>query len=364
MGRGGAHHDLAERADLADHGDRQVPPGTVDLAVNVLTSTPRWLREELAAVDLASYPVTDDARAAAADRHRLSPEHCLLTNGAAEAFWALAHGLRPRLAACVHPSFTAPEAALRSAGVAVHRVVRRAADGFALDPGAVPETADMVVIGRPDNPTGRMESVEVISGLARPGRTVVVDEAFADFLSEDESLATLGLPGVVCVRSLTKLWGLAGLRAGYLLGDPATIARVGAALQPWPVNALAAHAVRRLSEREAERSARAGAVAADRLELLESLRGAPGLRVWSSPANFVLLGLPFTGARERLLEHGLAVRRCGSFPGLDDTYVRVAVHEDPRHRAALAVAVRRVLSEGGSSRQTGRKRGEVSPWRA
>lgn len=342
-GRDGTGHDLTDH-DLGDHGDRQVPPGTVDLAVNVVSATPRWLRDELAGIDLAGYPATHGARAAAAARHGVPPEQCLLTNGAAEAFWALAHGLRPRLAACVHPSFTAPEAALRSAGVAVHRVVRSAANGFVLDPEAVPEAADMVVIGRPDNPTGRMEPVDVISALTRRGRTVVVDEAFADFLPDDESLATLGLPGVVCVRSLTKIWGLAGLRAGYLLGDPATIALVRSALQPWPVNALAAHAVRRLSDREVERSARASTVAADRAELLDSLSGVSGLQVWPSPANFVLLGLPFAGARERLLEHGLAVRRCGSFPGLDDTYVRVAVHQDPRHRAALAAALRRVLA--------------------
>lgn len=334
----------SDSVDLADHGDRQVPPGTVDLAVNVLGSTPRWLREELAALDLAHYPSTEGARAAAAARHGVAPEQCLLTNGAAEAFWALAYGLRPRLAACVHPSFTAPEAALRSAGVAVHRVVRSAADGFALDLAAVPEEADMVVVGRPDNPTGRVEPLEVVAALTRPGRTVVVDEAFADFLPNDETLATLDLPGVVCVRSLTKLWGLAGLRAGYLLGDPATITRAGAALQPWPVNALAAHAVQRLSDQQSERSARAGAVARARTELLDSLRDLPHLRVWPSPANFVLLGFPFPGARERLLEHGLAARRCDSFPGLDDTYVRVAVHEEPRHRAALTLAVRSVLS--------------------
>lgn len=332
---------------LADHGDRQVPPGTVDLAVNVVTSTPAWLRAELAEVDLAGYPDTSAAREAVAARHAVSPEDCLLTNGAAEAFWALAHGLRPHLAACVHPSFTAPEAALRSAGVPVTRVVRRAEDGFALDPAAVPDEADLVVLGRPDNPTGRLEPVATVAALVRPGRTVVVDEAFADFLPVDETLAALGLPGVVCVRSLTKLWGLAGLRAGYLLGDPALLARTATALQPWPVSSLAAHAVERLSDREPERRSRAAAVATARAELAEALDGIDGLRVWTSPANFLLLRLPASGAREALLEHGLAVRRCETFPGLDDRYVRVAVHQDPAVRRLLAEALAQVA--GGPS---------------
>src|SRR5690606_20183528 len=110
------------------------------------------------------------------------PEGCLVLNGAAEAFWLVAQALRPRLAACVHPSFTAPEAALRSAGVPVHRVLREPATAWALHPDDVPEQADLVVLGRPDNPTGRVETLATLAALERPGRVVVVDEAFAEFL--------------------------------------------------------------------------------------------------------------------------------------------------------------------------------------
>ncbi|WP_435743218.1 aminotransferase class I/II-fold pyridoxal phosphate-dependent enzyme [Nocardioides sp. SYSU DS0663] len=333
-----------ETAGLGDHGDRQVPPGAVDLAVNVLPTMPGWLRDDLAAVDLAGYPDTAAARSAAAARHGLDPAQCLLTNGAAEAFWAVAHGLRPRLAACVHPSFTAPEAALRAAAVPVARVVRRPEDGFALHPSDVPEEADLVVLGRPDNPTGRLEPVEVLTALVRPGRTVVVDEAFADFLPADTTVAALGLPGVLCVRSLTKLWGIAGLRTGYVLGDPALLSRLGSALQPWPVNSLAARAVERLSAREEERRERAQAVAAAREELVGALGPLTGVRLWASPANFLLLRLPAAGGREALLGRGLAVRRCDTFPGLDDTYVRIAVHPDPDVRRALVGALAEVLT--------------------
>ncbi len=225
---------------LHDHGDRQVPAGALDLAVNVLGPTPEWLRAELSAVDLAAYPDPAPALAAVAARHGVPVEECLLVNGAAEAFWLLAQALRPRLAACVHPSFTAPEAALRDSGVPVHQVHRTPADDFALDPSTVPEEADLVVLGRPDNPTGRLESLEVISALVRPGRVIVVDEAFADFLPDAAGLHPMRLPGVVCVRSLTKLWGLAGLRVGYVLAEPTLVRRLSAVRQPWPVNALGA----------------------------------------------------------------------------------------------------------------------------
>src|SRR5687767_9970957 len=101
---------------LRDHGDRQVPAGAPHLARNVFGPPPAWLTDRLSGVDLTAYPDPAPALDAVAARHGVSPRECLLVNGAAEAFWMLAQALRPRLAACVHPSFTAPEAAVRSAG--------------------------------------------------------------------------------------------------------------------------------------------------------------------------------------------------------------------------------------------------------
>ena len=341
-------HEARPMDPLHDHGDRQVPSGALDLAVNVLATTPEWLRKELAAVDLAVYPDPAPALAAVAQQHGVAVEECLLVNGAAEAFWLVAQALRPRLAACVHPSFTAPEAALRAIGVPVHRVVRDEAAGFALDLGAVPEEADLVVLGRPDNPTGRLETLDVIAGLTRPGRVVVVDEAFADFLPDAAGLHPAGLPGVVCVRSMTKLWGLAGLRVGYLLADPTLVSRLAAVRQPWPVNALALRATELLSAADDERRARAGAVAGARRELVAGLAPLP-VQVWESPANFLLLRSDEPDLRERLLDRGIAVRRGETFPGLDAHYVRVAVHPDPEARARLLAGLRDALGDRPAS---------------
>jgi histidinol-phosphate aminotransferase len=112
----------------------------------------------------------------------------------------------------VHPSFTEPEAALQAAGHRVRRVWRNR-DHFHLDPAAVPAEADFVVTSNPNNPTGTLDQAATLVGLARPGWVVVVDEAFMEFtVDEVESLAgRRDLPGLAVVRSLTKLWGLAGL---------------------------------------------------------------------------------------------------------------------------------------------------------
>lgn len=315
---------------LRDHGDRQVPAGTVDLAVNVLPGPPAWLRDVLTdeVADLAAYPDAGPARAALADRHGRAEQEVVVLAGAAEGFWLLPRALRPRLAACVHPGFTEAEAALRDAGVEVRRVLRRPGADWALAGDEVPDAADLVVLGRPDNPTGVVDAEQRIAALCRPGRTVVVDEAFADFLPDADGMARRGdLPGLVVLRSPTKLWGLAGLRVGYLLAPAPLAARLDAARQPWPVSAPALAALTATAGAEAERAERARTVATRREHLLRALRAVDGVTAWDGAANFVLVRTPLPDLRERLLADGIAVRRGGTFPGLDEHHVRVAVPE-------------------------------------
>lgn len=234
--------------DLRHHGDAEVRDdggALVDLAVNVRADTPpAWLRERVAAslAGLAAYPDGRAARAAVAARHGLPVERVLLTAGAAEAFVLLARALKVSRPVVVHPQFTEPEAALRDAGHTVDRVLLRASDGFRLDPAAVPEDADLVMIGNPTNPTSVLHPAASVAQLARPGRTLVVDEAFMDAVpGEREALAgRTDVPGLVVLRSLTKTWGLAGLRIGYVLAAPETVALLERAQPLWPVSTAGA----------------------------------------------------------------------------------------------------------------------------
>ncbi|MGZ4541256.1 MAG: Rv2231c family pyridoxal phosphate-dependent protein CobC, partial [Blastococcus sp.] len=140
--------------NLRHHGDAELLPGLVDLAVNVRPGgTPSWLRDALAGslADLGAYPDAGPARATVAARHDRPADEVLLTAGAAEAFVLLARALRPRCAVLVHPQFTEPEAALRAADHPVRRVVQRWP--VTLEPAAVPAAADLVVVGNPPQPT-------------------------------------------------------------------------------------------------------------------------------------------------------------------------------------------------------------------
>ncbi|MFI9066133.1 Rv2231c family pyridoxal phosphate-dependent protein CobC [Streptomyces sp. NPDC053429] len=331
----------AQGHDLRHHGDAEVRDADgelVDLAVNVRAHTPpEWLKQRIAASlgDLAAYPDGRAARAAVAERHGLPAGRVLLTAGAAEAFVLIARALGAVRPVVVHPQFTEPEAALRDAGHRVERVVLRAADGFRLDPAAVPEEADLVVVGNPTNPTSVLHPAATLAALARPGRILVVDEAFMDAVpGEREALAgRTDVPGLVVLRSLTKTWGLAGLRIGYVLAEPEVIAKLAAAQPLWPVStpALVAAQACMTPEALAEAEAVARQVAVDRAHLLAGLAEFEEVSVSGvAEGPFVLIRVP--GAeqvRSRLRALGFAVRRGDTFPGLDASWLRLAVRDRP-----------------------------------
>ncbi|MEJ3654136.1 Rv2231c family pyridoxal phosphate-dependent protein CobC [Actinomycetes bacterium KLBMP 9759] len=333
--------------DLRHHGDVDAEPGLLDFAVNVQgEGPPRWLRDRLAETldGLGRYPAAAHdrtARETVASRHGRRPDEVLVLAGSAEGF-ALLPALRPRLAVVVHPGFTEPEAVLRAAGVPLVRVVTSAADGHALHPGAVPAEADLVVVGNPTNPTGVLHPAETVRALAAPGRTLLVDEAFADAIpGERESLAGEPLPGVIVFRSLTKTWALAGLRAGYALGPPELLARLAAPRPPWPVSTLALEAVIACSAppavAEAERNAER--LVAERAEQADALAAVPGVEVLPGRAPYLLLRLPDghgDRVRARLRTAGIAVRRGDTFPGLGPDHIRVAVR--PAAQVSVLVA--------------------------
>ncbi|MGO4459207.1 Rv2231c family pyridoxal phosphate-dependent protein CobC [Streptomyces sp. M-16] len=329
----------AQEHDLRHHGDAEVVDAggaLVDLAVNVRADTPpQWLRRRIADSlgSLAAYPDGRAARVAVAARHGLPVERVLLTAGAAEAFVLIARALGAVRPVVVHPQFTEPEAALRDAGHRVERVVLRAADGFRLDPAAVPEDADLVVVGNPTNPTSVLHPAAALAALARPGRTLVVDEAFMDAVpGEREALAgRMDVPGLVVLRSLTKTWGLAGLRIGYVLAEPEVIAKLAAAQPLWPVStpALVAAEACVAPEALAEAEEAARRIAVDRAHLLAGLAEFEEISVAGvAEGPFVLIRVAGAAeVRTRLRALGFAVRRGDTFPGLDPSWLRLAVRD-------------------------------------
>jgi histidinol-phosphate aminotransferase len=167
-----------------------------------------------------------------------------------------------------------------------------------------------------------------ILALRRPGRIVVVDEAFADAIpGEPASLAGESLPDVVVLRSLTMTWALAGLRVGYALGPRDVLDRMTARRPHWPLGTLQLEAIVACSSPEAVSEAERGAqrLATLRAAMVAGLTSI-GLDVIDGCAPFVLFTLPDAQLMRKHFDgKGVAVRRCDTFVGLDGEYLRAAV---------------------------------------
>ncbi len=331
---GGAGDGVAE-PDLHHHGDRDLGLGLIDFAVNVRRPRPpQWLMEELTHdVDWARYPDAAPGRRAIAAHHGVDEAMVLPVAGAAEAFTLVARAIGGS-SLVVHPQFTEPEAALLAAGRQPRRHLLLADDGFLLDPLRVP-AADLVMVGNPTNPTAVLHPRWALRDL--PAKVLVVDEAFMDCIpGQTESLIGADMTGLLVLRSLTKTWSIAGIRAGYVVGDPALIRLLAAQQPPWSVSTPAVTAMvaclRDNSSEEADALAREGAQF--RRDLVEQLHQI-GLHPVDGVAPFVLVDTASISAeslRQPLADVGFAVRRGETFPGLSRTWLRLAVRTPEDHR--------------------------------
>ncbi|MEN0071109.1 MAG: Rv2231c family pyridoxal phosphate-dependent protein CobC, partial [Propionicimonas sp.] len=354
-GSGGRAPVLAatDGIDLRHHGDRDLAPGLVDLAVNVRsTRPPQWLAGEITRLTrpLGAYPDAGAARAAIAARHGVDPAMVLPTSGGAEAFSLIARSLPMAHPMVVHPQFTEPELALRSAGAAVQRWLLPVTTGAGAPAlGDLPAWADAVFVGNPTNPTGWLHPRAALLAAGQ-GRLLVVDEAFMDATDETESLIEDSMPGRLVLRSLSKTWGLAGLRVGYVVGDPALLERLEHAQPPWSVSSPAVAAMIATGTPRALAEAASGyAGLVSRRERFAADLAAAGFPTVASSAPFLLVDTSACGpasVRPALAAAGYAVRRGETFPGLGTTWIRVRVPDSWDGFVAALAALRAPVSAG------------------
>lgn len=147
---------------------------------------------------------------------------------------------------------------------------------------------DVVFVVSPNNPTGATITEADLMELSDTARFVVLDAAYAEFAAEDLTPAALKMGNVVVVRTLSKAYGLAGLRVGYLLGSPQLIAEISSFGSPYPVSSLSmALATETLNQNDNKVALFVEQVRSERAELT-LLFEALGVRPLPSQGNFVL----------------------------------------------------------------------------
>lgn len=300
-----------------------------------------------------------EVTAALAQHYRVPVEGVLVGSGSAEPIDLALRTLEPgRLVLCP-PDFGLYEE-LAPPGVPVERVPRLAARGFALDVAALADTVaprDLVLFSNPGNPCGlaaaRDQVLSLLDRCASVGATLAVDEAFADFCPPHSVLAEAGRhPNLLVFRSLTKFFGIPGLRLGFAVAPPPVRAMLASRQVPWSVSAPAQEAGLYCLSRTGDWTARTLACVGEaRAGLAKGLAGVPGLRPLPSDANYLLVetGPPAPSAQgiyEALARRGILIRHCGSF-GLGDGYFRVAVRTREENEVLVEALHEQTLSPRG-----------------
>ena len=347
-------HGGVREDELAGLGRR--PDEIIDFSasVNPFGPSPR-VREALSDLNLSRYPdpVSFRLRQALAERHGVTPDDILVGNGASELIHLVVRvfvhsGQRP---VAFTPTFGEFERAAELAGASIFPWKANPERGFRWTLRNKADilrrvTPPLVYLCNPNNPTGVYLSEQEVRSLAEglTGGPLLLDEAYAGFVEDAWKSIPLTRPAfdhrVLSLRSMTKDYGLAGLRLGYLVAGRDVVLAARRYQPEWSVSAAAQAAGLAALEDEAYLQRSLALVREAKAELLNGLvRLDPSVQ--AGAANFVLVRTG-PGVRLPLLrDYGIAVRDCASF-GLPD-YIRIGVRTPPEN-ARLLDALARVTA--------------------
>lgn len=291
---------------------------------------------------LTAYPDPEGEpfRTAAAIYHNLENGNIAPANGAAEVFTWLARRYRGKNVALIEPAFSEYRQTLEAEHAVIKEIQLTDALDWKLDVDSLTlhlENCAALYICNPHNPTGNLLSVEDLKKVAEicssKGCELVIDEAFIDFIGEEASFSKhlQAYPHVIIVRSMTKMYAIAGLRLGYVMASPETIQQLTCGAAHWNVNALAIaigsscfqeedyrNRVVRLSDEERSRMMRFLAIY--------------NCRFTDAKANFLSFTLPSDKDHDLffhdMLKKGIVLRHTYSFKGMDGLWFRIGMKSE------------------------------------
>jgi histidinol-phosphate aminotransferase len=280
-------------------------------------------------------PAAADLRRVAARAYGVRPENLVFGNGSDELIQLLVLAFAGEGGSCLvpQPTFSMYRACALAGGLKVWEEPLGA--DFGLTPGFFKRAAagpSLIFLAWPNSPTGTLyPGAQVEKLLALKGTVLVLDEAYAEF-SGDSFLARLDRhPNLVILRTLSKAWGLAGLRLGLLACHPDLAAELEKLRLPYNVDGMAQALALEALKKPAALEKRRKEILAERTRLEAGFARLPGLKLYPGAANFLFVrhpkALEFHGY---LLKRGIRVRSFGG--GISDC-LRITVGK--RHENAL-----------------------------
>jgi threonine-phosphate decarboxylase len=317
----------------------------------------RVLRQGLWAVRHYPDPDAHDLRRALAKHFGIDPSCFLIGNGSSELIYLLPAALSLKRALIVGPAFSEYARAMTQWGGQCSYVQAERKDQYRPPIQKIIDclgdhraAVDAVFLCNPNSPTAqilnRHELLQVVQCAAKHGRWIVLDETFIEFC-EEESLSQdiAHYPRLLVLRSFTKFYGLPGLRIGYLVSHPHVIQQLQGHQPPWSVNAFAQTAALAALKDRGHRRKSLAFMKEERERFSQALTALPGVYVFSSAANFLLLELPQTlpvsTVVETLRQRRILVRDCSDVPGINGWTIRVSINTT-RDNNALVGALGRI----------------------
>jgi threonine-phosphate decarboxylase len=303
---------------------------------------------------IVHYPDPDcwQLRQALAQQCCVDPDMILVGNGSTELIHLLPRALAISSALIMGPTFEEYARALTDAGSLVQYLHATREERFRPPLKEVLRQLsgkgarfDAVFLCNPNNPTGqvmnRLAVRELAEAVDRQQGWLIVDEAFIDYCPAQSVVSLLNeYPRMVLLRSLTKFYAMPGLRIGYLVGTSMVVDQLKNRQPPWSVNSLAQEVSLAVLRDRVYATKSRTFMKSERSGFMRGLRSLPGLRVYPSTANFVLIELPaWTCASlvtDRLAAERLLVRDCSAVPGLTTQMIRVAIRTEKENRRLLA----------------------------
>jgi threonine-phosphate decarboxylase len=320
----------------------------IDFSANINPlGYPPGVREAIVkgADSILNYPDDDsfDLISGLSAYHGINRDNILVGNGSTEFIYWIPIVFKPRKALIVTPAFSEYEMGLRIAGSEISYFQAESDFSVSIDRlcSRMKEKFDIFYLCNPANPTGVLtpkdELCRVIAYAQEANTLAVIDEAFIDFM-EDESVKKeiFRFPNLMVMRSMTKFFGIPGLRIGYMIAGASCIAKIKENKPPWTVSSLGQRAAAKaLFDGDYIKDTREY-VTTERKFLRNAMDEIPGLKTYESAANFILvnmdnrIGLNSKELRDRLVKEGILIRDCSTFHGLGTRYFRVAVkrHEE------------------------------------
>ena len=338
--------------------EQRIPVGSIldfSASINPLGPPATGLRAIRAALkQIVHYPDPDcwQLTQELAQQCAVDPDMILVGNGSTELIHLLPRALRITSALVMGPTFEEYAHALTEGGSSVQYVHAIHEERFRPP---LNETLrqlsgkrsrfDAVFLCNPNNPTGqvinRLAVRELAEAVRRQQGWLIVDEAFIDYCPAQSVMPMLReYPHMMVLRSLTKFYAMPGLRIGYLVGASKVVGRMKDRQPPWSVNSLAQEVSLAVLRDHAYATRSRAFMKGERAQLMRGLRHLPGLCLYPSAANFVLIELPVsTSAAEvtaRLAAERILVRDGSTMPGLTSQMIRVAVKTEKDNRRLLA----------------------------